>query len=113
VRARGFIARFEMGGRAEDMAERLRIAQRLLGSAALAADARIRLQRRLVAICDALKTPGADMARSAWRLDLLLTDLALACRTDQAGGGAAVFPGPGVDTPCSHADVIVPCRWIA
>ena len=95
VRARGFIARFEMGGRAEDMAERLRIAQRLLGSAALAADARIRLQRRLVAICDALKTPGADMARSARRLDVLLTDLALTRRAGQARGGTAVFPGPG------------------
>ena len=95
VRARGFVARFEIGGGAEDMAQRLRIAQRLLGSAALAGDARIRLQRRLVAICDALKTPGADMARSARRLDVLLTDLALTRRAGQARGGTAVFPGPG------------------
>jgi hypothetical protein len=137
VRARGgFVARFEMDAGFGDMAQRLRIAQRLLGSAALAGDARIRLQRRLVAICDALKAPSADVARSARRLDLFLTDLALTCPAcpagdGTAGGGATVLPGParpyfrgparpgipdsrsimsssGVDTPCSHADVIVP-----
>jgi len=141
VRARGdFAARFEMDGGFGDMARRLRIAQRLLGSAVLAGDARVRLQRRLVAICDALKAPGADVARSARRLDLFLTDLALTWQAGHAGGGgagggAAVLPGParpgarpyflaparpgipdsrsivsssGVDTPCSHADVIVP-----
>jgi hypothetical protein len=98
VRARGdFVARFEMDGGFEDMAERLRIAQRLLGSAALAGDARIWLQRRLVAICDALKLPGADVARIARRLDLLLTDLALTCRAEggAARGGATVLSGPG------------------
>jgi hypothetical protein len=98
VRARGgFVARFEMDGGFEDMAERLRIAQRLLGSAALAGDARIRLQRRLVAICDALKGPGADVARIARRLDLLLTDLVLTCRAEggAARGGATMLPGPG------------------
>ena len=100
VRARGFVARFEIGGGAENMAERLRIAQRLLGSAALPGDVRTRLQRRLVAICDALKVPGADAARSARRLDLLLADLARSCPAGQpgdgaAGGGTAVYPGPG------------------
>jgi hypothetical protein len=100
VRARGFVARFEIGGGAENMAERLRIAQRLLGSAALPGDVRTRLQRRLVAICDALKVPGTDAARSARRLDLLLADLARSCPAGQpgdgaAGGGAAVYPGPG------------------
>jgi hypothetical protein len=96
VRSRGgLVARFEMGGGAEDMARRLHMAQRMLGSAVLADDARIRLQRRLVAICDGLKAPGADVARSAWRLDLLLTDLARTCQAGQAGGGAAVLPGPG------------------
>ena len=112
------------------MARRLHMAQRLLGSAALAGDARIRLQRRLVAICDALKAPGADVARSAWRLDLLLADLARTWsgRGGAAGDGAAAVRGPaplgipdsrsimgssGVDTPCSQADVIVPRRWIA
>jgi hypothetical protein len=98
VRARGgFLARFEMNGGFADLAERLRIAQRLLGSAALAGDARIWLQRRLVAICDALKLPGADVVRIARRLDLLLTDLALTCRAEggAAPGGATVLPGPG------------------
>jgi hypothetical protein len=98
VRARGgFVARFEMDGGFEDLAQRVRMAQRLLGSAPLAGDARIRLQRRLVAICDALKVPGADVARIARRLDLLLTDLALTCRAEggAARSGAAVLPGPG------------------
>jgi hypothetical protein len=98
VRARGgFVARFEMDGGFEDMAERLRIAQRLLGSAALAGDAGIWLQRRLVAICDALKLPGADVARIARRLDLLLADLALTCRAagGAARGGVTVLSGPG------------------
>jgi hypothetical protein len=100
VRARGFVARFEIGGGTENMAERLRIAQRLLGSAALPGDVRIRLQRRLAAICDALKVPGADAARSARRLDLLLADLARSSSPGRpgrgaAGGGAAVYPGPG------------------
>jgi len=100
VRARGFVARFEMGGGGEDMAERLRITQRLLDSAALPGDARIRLQRRLVAICNALKVPGADVARGARRLDLLLADLARTCAAGRPGGragagGAAVYPGPG------------------
>jgi hypothetical protein len=98
VRARGgFLARFEMDGGFADLAERLRIAQRLLGSAALAGDSRIWLQRRLVAICDALKLPGGDVVRIARRLDLLLTDLALTCRAEggAAPGGATVHPGPG------------------
>jgi hypothetical protein len=98
MRARGgFVARFEMDGRFEEMAERLRIAQRLLGSAALAGDAGIWLQRRLVAICDALKLSGADVARLARRLDLLLADLALTCRADgeAARGGVTVLSGPG------------------
>jgi len=62
--------------RGETMAGRLLIAQRLLGSAALPGEVRMRLQRRLVAICDAMKAPTADPARSARRLDRLLTELA-------------------------------------
>jgi hypothetical protein len=82
VRARGsLVARFDMGG-ADEMAERLLMAQRLLGSCGLAGDDRARLQRRLVAIGDALKVPGADAARGAWRLDRLLADIA------QAAAGA-------------------------
>jgi hypothetical protein len=78
VRARGsLVARFDMGG-ADEMAARLLTAQRLLGSCVLAGDDRVRLQRRLVAIGDALKVPGADAARGAWRLDGLLADIAQA-----------------------------------
>lgn len=81
VRAGGeLLARFDIsfsparGG--ETMAGRLLMAQRLLGSAGLPSDVRIRLQRRLVAICDAMKAPDADDVRGARRLDLLLTELA-------------------------------------
>jgi hypothetical protein len=78
VRARGnLVARFDMGS-ADAMAARLLTAQRLLGSCGLAGDDRVRLQRRLVAIGDALKVPGADAARGAWRLDRLLADIAQA-----------------------------------
>lgn len=76
VRARGrLVARFDMGG-TDEMAARLLMAQRLLGSCGLAGDDRVRLQRRLVAIGDALKVPGADAARGTWRLDRLLADIA-------------------------------------
>ena len=64
------------GSGAETMAGRLLMAQRLLDSASLTGDVRMRLQRRLVAICDAMKAPGADAARSARRLDRLLAELA-------------------------------------
>lgn len=77
VRARGRIARFEIGG-ADEIAGRLLLAHRLLCSCGLAADDRIRLQRRLVAIGDASKVPGADVARASWRLDRLLADIAQA-----------------------------------
>ena len=78
VRARGnLVARFDMDG-ADEMAARLLMAQRLLGSCGLADDDRVRLQRRLVAIGDALKVPGADAARGVWRLDRLLADIAQA-----------------------------------
>jgi hypothetical protein len=83
VRARGsLVARFDTGG-ADEIAARLLTAQRLLGSCGLAGDDLVRLQRRLAAIGDALKVPGADAARGAWRLDRLLADIA------QAAPGAA------------------------
>jgi hypothetical protein len=89
VRAGGDLAaRFGIDDGAEDMARRLQMAQRLLGSAGLAAGTRIRLQRRLIAICDAMKSPGADPARGAWRLDLLLADLARSCEASQDRSGA-------------------------
>jgi hypothetical protein len=78
VRARGsLMARFDMAG-ADEMAARLLMAHRLLGSSGLIGEDRVRLQRRLVAIGDALKVPGADAARGAWRLDRLLADIAQA-----------------------------------
>jgi len=105
MRARGkLIARFEVGQEpeprpaeitgtsdsrgygGETMALRLLIAQRLLGSASLPGDVRIRLQRRLVAICDAMKARGTDEVRSARRLDRFLTELA---RTGQDGPAQA------------------------
>jgi hypothetical protein len=85
VGARDWIARFDIGG-TDEMAGQLLIAQRLLCSSGLAADDRIRLQRRLVAIGDAAKVPGADAARGAWRLDRLLADIAQA--QDQFRPGA-------------------------
>jgi hypothetical protein len=78
----------------EAIAGRLLMAQRLLGSASLSAEVRMRLQRRLVAICDAMKAPGADSLRCARRLDLLLTELA---RTGQPGPARA--PGSRAPTP--------------
>jgi hypothetical protein len=81
VRARGeLVGRFEpapfwCGDGTEGMAQRLLTAQRLLGSTDLAGDARIRMQRRLAAICDAMKARGADVTRNAWRLERLLADL--------------------------------------
>jgi hypothetical protein len=64
-----------LGGGTGSLAERLAAAQRVLASIAIDDDVRARFQRRLAAICDALKAPGADAARCARRLDLLLTDL--------------------------------------
>lgn len=98
LRARGaLLARFEIprprparpaddansrAGGGEAMARRLLMAQRLLGSASLPGEVRVRFQRRLVAICDAMKAPGADAGRGARRLDRLLIELA---RTGQPG----------------------------
>jgi hypothetical protein len=103
VRAREeLLARFEIGqGRgsrptqpvdtsdirgygSEAMARQLLMAHRLLCSARLSGDVRKRLQRSLVAICDAMKAPGADAVRSARRLERLLTELAM---VGQAGSG--------------------------
>jgi hypothetical protein len=91
VRARGeFVARFGLppfwpGRPAEGMAASLLMAQRLLGSAGLTSGDRIRLQRRFAAICDAMKAQGADAARTAWRLDRLIADIATKCQPGRAG----------------------------
>jgi hypothetical protein len=74
------------------LADRLSAAQRALESAGVDDRVRARFQRRLTAICDALKAPGADVARCERRLDLLLADLGAragasgeAGATEQAG----------------------------
>ena len=79
------------GGRGA-LAARLAAAQRVLAAIAVDDDVRARFQRRLTAICDALKAPVADAARCARRLDLLLSDLgpeAQAAEAGQRGQGAA------------------------
>jgi len=83
------------------MAGRLLIAHRLLCSVNMSGTDRIRLQRRLVAISDAMKVPGADAARAARRLERLLAELAVAGPVADRIGGAAdtVRSGPGADPP--------------
>jgi hypothetical protein len=87
VRARGrLVGRFEMppfwcDPLPDEMAGRLLLAQRLLGSADLADGDRSRLQRRFAAICDAMKAPGADGPRIARRLDRFLADVGAASQT--------------------------------
>jgi len=65
------------------LADRLLVARRGLAALNATADVRIQLQRRLIAICDAIKTPGADSARCAKRLELFLAEL------DRAGADGA------------------------
>jgi hypothetical protein len=54
---------------ADDLAMRLHAAQARLAASDLPADVRSRLQRHLIAVCDAAKVPGADPAGSGRRLD--------------------------------------------
>lgn len=63
----------ERGIDADDaLAVRLRVAHKMLASLAMEPEAKIRLQVRFVAICTALKLPGASKARGARRLDRLI-----------------------------------------
>lgn len=78
----------------DGLAERLAAAQRLLASAGVADDVRARFQRRLTAICDALKAPGANEARCIRRLDLLFADLRPAPRDESDLG-----PSPAESKP--------------
>lgn len=100
VRARGaVVGRFQpppfwFGQGGDGMARRLLMVQRLLGSADLLGDDRFRLQRRFAAICDAMKAPGADAARSIRRLDSLLADLAGNPLADQPAGGCRAGTEP-------------------
>jgi hypothetical protein len=79
-----------LSGEKADLPERLAATQRVLISVAVDDSVRARFQRRLTAICDALKAPGADAARCERRLDLLLADLTLEVQT-----AAETPPGSG------------------
>lgn len=57
------------------LADRLLAAQRGLDACDLGADQRFRLQRRLMAICDAMKAPGADPNLGKRRLEKFLEEL--------------------------------------
>ena len=57
------------------LADRLLAAQRSLASCGLGVDLRIRLQRRLMAICDATKAPGADTDRCKRRVEQFFEEL--------------------------------------
>jgi len=63
--------------------------RRHLSSAELAGDARVRLPRRLAAICDAMKAAGAGAARIGRRLDSLLADIDVAAQAGMRDSGAA------------------------
>jgi hypothetical protein len=58
-----------------ELASGLRTAQRRLGSLELAPEERIQWQRRLTAICDAMKSPSADTVRGARRLSKFMAEL--------------------------------------
>jgi hypothetical protein len=57
------------------LADRIRAAQLRILSLEVPSDVRIQLQRRLIAVCDAAKTAGADPARCGQRLIALLAEL--------------------------------------
>jgi len=76
---------FECGNVSDILGERLLAAQRGLRDAPLAQSRRVQMQRRLAAICDAMKAPGADPARIAWRLDRLSADVSAAGESSAAG----------------------------
>lgn len=59
----------------DDLARRLATVSRQLLSARLSPADASRFRKRLAAICDAMKQPGADPARGTRRLDLLLAQL--------------------------------------
>lgn len=58
----------------DELAARLLAAHRQLAALTADPEARRRLQLRLIAICTALKLPGASKARSSRRLDRLIAD---------------------------------------
>ncbi|HVB42597.1 MAG TPA: hypothetical protein VNF47_07790 [Streptosporangiaceae bacterium] len=56
------------------LAARLLAAQRLLSALNVEAEVRVQLHLRFMAICTALKMPGASLTRGAQRLDQLMAD---------------------------------------
>lgn len=69
------------------LAGRLLAAQRVISALDVDADVRTRLQPRLMAICTALKVPGASKARCCGRLDRLMAD------AERERGDNATAPG--------------------
>jgi 3-isopropylmalate/(R)-2-methylmalate dehydratase small subunit len=74
----------EPGGHREDLSQgsgpgrlagRIRACQHRISCLDIASDVRIRLQRRLVAVCDAMKAASADPARCEQRLASLTAEL--------------------------------------
>jgi 3-isopropylmalate/(R)-2-methylmalate dehydratase small subunit len=57
------------------LADRIRACQHRISCLDIASDVRIHLQRRLVAVCDAMKAASADPARCEQRLGSLTADL--------------------------------------
>ena len=66
------------------LAARLLAAQRLITVLNADSDVRMGLQLRLMAICTAMKAPGANVASSSGRLDQLMADIEHA-RRDNVG----------------------------
>jgi 3-isopropylmalate/(R)-2-methylmalate dehydratase small subunit len=75
--------RLMAGQDADGLAGQLLAAQRRLASCDLGLEQHTRLRRRLMAICDAIKAPGADAAHGAGRLKKFLDELD---RAEHGGG---------------------------
>jgi hypothetical protein len=57
------------------VAARIRDVQCILRTSRLSADVRVKLQQKLLKVCDAMKAPEADPNRAAGRLDQLQEEL--------------------------------------
>jgi len=79
---------FPAAGSAQ-LAGRIRALQLYISSLDIPADVRVHLQRRLVAVCDAMKAPTADPARCERRLASLATEL----HRLAAARGPGKYPG--------------------
>ncbi|GEM_PF-4653303 len=73
-------------GPPDPLAERLRALHRAIVALGPGSAAHAALHLRFVAICTALKMPGAPRARCARRLDELMADVARAARAQPAAG---------------------------